>query len=245
MQIRIVHVVITAILGVAASPAGADWKATRVTTDTSAAADCRFIQTIHGKYTKLGASSEKLFDVMRKQAFDLGGNLIVLHGSATAVATPDPVMEGRLMYIADGDAYACMPAGAIPADPLAKELLALEDKLFRAQLDKDMTVLTSLISDEAVIIEDGKQKTKAEFLADVMNLPDIPVGIRMESEHGNVTTRMDADIAEIAFISTMVLKSKQRRRPFAVVSVRDRYKRSGDSWTLVSGESKTISQAVK
>ena len=137
------------------------------------------------------------------------------------------------------------PASADSTDPLAIELLAVEHAAFKAVVEKDIAALAIAIADDANFKEDGKELGKPEILAKVMAQPEVPGGVQVEPEFAKVSVRMDGEIAELSYLGTIVIRGSGSRKPIAVASHKDRFRKVDGRWVFVGSEVTTISRLSK
>jgi Domain of unknown function (DUF4440) len=208
-----------------------DWRSIRVTNSASDAAGCNLRGSVHAEQeTLIYGNTRNVLDKLRKKAFDLDADLVVMLTGVTSVGS-----QGHLM--GDGEAYRCSGLTLPPTsdDPVLAQLLALEARASDAAIRGDRSALEPIIANEAVFHVDGKTMTRL----DILNATQ-PQRSILSHNLENLQFSHQGDEASLTGVAVYIVQQTRDTSKAIKQRFTDRFAKRGDTWQLIESTIATI-----
>ena len=205
--------------------------------DLEEAAECAAI--VGARYSipyHVAAKDGVYFDRSRAEQFDVENRLIIDQGEEIELSAAEDKKEDNMRY--DFNKFDKVTITGIDLDTLSGEELSVlyrQAQYCQAMCEADADTMREIVSEDMVFIHmSGKQQTREEYLADIVNgrLDYYTIGIE------NPEISVGRDGATIRFTSVLNANAYGARGTFRMGGTHHYEKRNGD-WIAVNGNSKS------
>ena len=116
-------------------------------------------------------------------------------------------------------------------DLTVQDILAHEKIMLAAALQHNTALLDKHIADDAILVYEGKQRTKRMYLAEMLEQPMVPAQVK--STHSNVIWKKENDVVEVTFTSVLSVRVTGRWKDVYESRGTSRYRKVDGEWVLM------------